>query len=55
MIFLHRSLYKLNKTKHRILLFCQMTKCMDILEEYLEWKQYKYLRLDGASDTQHRK
>lgn len=24
-----------------------MTRLLDVMEDYLYWKQYKYLRLDG--------
>ena len=34
---------------HRVLLYFQMTKMMDLVEEYLIYRQHKYLRLDGAS------
>ncbi len=34
---------------HRVLIYFQMTRMMSIMEEYLIYRQYKYLRLDGAS------
>lgn len=34
---------------HRVLLYFQMTKMMDLVEEYLIFRQYRYLRLDGSS------
>jgi DNA helicase INO80 len=34
---------------HRVLLYFQMTKMMDLVEEYLIYRQYKYMRLDGSS------
>lgn len=34
---------------HRVLLYFQMTKMMDLVEEYLIYRQYKYMRLDGGS------
>ena len=34
---------------HRVLLYFQMTRMMDLVEEYLIYRQYKYLRLDGSS------
>jgi DNA helicase INO80 len=34
---------------HRVLVYFQMTRMMDLVEEYLIYRQYKYLRLDGAS------
>jgi DNA helicase INO80 len=34
---------------HRVLVYFQMTRMMDLVEEYLVYRQYKYLRLDGGS------
>lgn len=31
----------------QVLLFSTMTRLLDVMEDYLCWKQYKYLRLDG--------
>ncbi|CAA0833462.1 Chromatin structure-remodeling complex protein SYD, partial [Striga hermonthica] len=44
---LDRLLPKLKATDHRVLLFSTMTRLLDVMEDYLCWKQYKYLRLDG--------
>ncbi|KAJ6323474.1 hypothetical protein OIU76_010893 [Salix suchowensis] len=44
---LDRLLPKLKATDHRILFFSTMTRLLDVMEEYLTWKQYRYLRLDG--------
>ncbi|GAQ78262.1 putative SNF2 family DNA repair protein [Klebsormidium nitens] len=52
---LDRILPKMKQTGHRILLFSQMTKLMDILEDYLEWRGYAYLRLDGNTKTDERR
>ncbi|CAM6084117.1 unnamed protein product [Calypogeia fissa] len=51
---LDRLLPKLRKTGHRVLLFSQMTRLMDVLEDYLELQGYKYLRLDGTTKTEER-
>lgn len=32
----------------RVLIFSQMTKMLDILEDFLEGEQYKYERIDGS-------
>ena len=40
---------------HRVLLYFQMTKMMDLVEEYLIYRQYKYLRLDGSSPIGERR
>lgn len=34
---------------HRCLIYFQMTRMMSIMEEYLVYRQYKYLRLDGST------
>ncbi|KAL9401532.1 hypothetical protein Peur_005381 [Populus x canadensis] len=51
---LDRLLPKLHTTDHRVLLFSQMTRLMDILEIYLQLHDYKYLRLDGSTKTEER-
>ena len=51
---LDRMLPKLNQTGHRVLIFFQMTRVMDIMERYLNWRQYSYLRLDGATKSEDR-
>ncbi len=51
---LDRLLPKLLITGHRVLLFSQMTRLMDILEDYLELHGFKYLRLDGTTKTEDR-
>ncbi|XP_059607838.1 ATP-dependent helicase brm isoform X2 [Phlebotomus argentipes] len=51
---LDRILPKLKATNHRVLLFCQMTQCMTIIEDYLGWRQFLYLRLDGTTKAEER-
>lgn len=38
----------LKNTGHRVLVFSQMTKMLDILEDFLEAEGYKYERIDGG-------
>ncbi|XP_074492895.1 chromodomain-helicase-DNA-binding protein 1-like [Sebastes fasciatus] len=38
----------LHKGGHRILLFSQMTRMLDILQDYMEHRGYSYERLDGS-------
>merc|ERR1712168_1335001 len=45
---------KMRKSGHRILLFCQMTQLMTILEDFMSWRGYKYLRLDGPTKSEER-
>ncbi|WOL03336.1 hypothetical protein Cni_G12056 [Canna indica] len=51
---LDRLLPKLQKAGHRVLLFSQMTRLIDILEIYLQLYGFKYLRLDGSTKTEER-
>lgn len=53
--YLDRLLVNLKKNNHRCLIFCQMTKMMDILEDYLAKKKYKFFRLDGSSNIADRR
>ncbi|RMC22557.1 hypothetical protein DUI87_00444 [Hirundo rustica rustica] len=43
---LDRILPKLRATNHKVLLFCQMTSLMTIMEDYFAYRGFKYLRLD---------
>lgn len=40
---------------HRCLIFCQMTKMIDILEDYMTWKQFTYFRMDGSTPIADRR
>lgn len=51
---LDRVLPKLKLTGHRVLMFCQMTRLMDIMEDYLSWKGLRFLRLDGSTKAEDR-
>ncbi|KAF8379544.1 hypothetical protein HHK36_028984 [Tetracentron sinense] len=51
---LDRILIKLQRTGHRVLLFSTMTKLLDILEEYLQWRQLIYRRIDGTTSLEDR-
>ncbi|KAF6152944.1 hypothetical protein GIB67_039651 [Kingdonia uniflora] len=42
-------LKRLRAGNHRVLLFAQMTKMLNIIEDYMNYRKYKYLRLDGSS------
>ncbi|OVA13986.1 SNF2-related [Macleaya cordata] len=51
---LDRILIKLQRTGHRVLLFSTMTKLLDILEEYLQWRRLVYRRIDGTTSLDDR-
>ena len=47
MVLLEKLLPKLKAGGHRVLIFSQMVKMLDILEDYLIRKQYPFERIDG--------
>ncbi|KAK9345819.1 SNF2 family N-terminal domain-containing protein [Lipomyces starkeyi] len=48
-------LAELKANDHRVLIYFQMTRMMDLMEEYLAYRQYKYVRLDGSSRLSDRR
>ncbi|GAA0175321.1 hypothetical protein LIER_28512 [Lithospermum erythrorhizon] len=48
-------LKRLRAGNHRVLLFAQMTRMLNILEDYMNYRKYKYLRLDGSSTIMDRR
>lgn len=52
---LDELLVDLKKNGHRVLIYFQMTKMMDLMEEYLTYRQYKHIRLDGSSKLEDRR
>lgn len=48
-------LHELKAGDHKVLVYFQMTRMMDLMEEYLIYRQYKYLRLDGSSKLEDRR
>lgn len=51
---LDRILPKFKAAGHRVLMFFQMTQVMNIMEDYLRWKDLTYLRLDGQTKADDR-
>jgi SNF2 family DNA or RNA helicase len=49
-----RMLPKLKAAGHRVLIFSQMTQLLTILEDYMTFRGYKYLRLDGTTKADDR-
>ena len=47
MVLLDKLLPKLKQEGHKILIFSQMVKMLDLISEYCEFRSYKYERLDG--------
>ncbi|XP_065855452.1 chromatin-remodeling ATPase INO80 isoform X2 [Euphorbia lathyris] len=42
-------LKRLRVNNHRVLVFAQMTRMLNILEDFMNYRKYRYLRLDGSS------
>lgn len=55
MLVMDQLLKKLKAEGHRVLIYFQMTKMIDIAEEYLAYRQYQYLRLDGSVNISQRR
>jgi len=53
-VLLDKLLDKLKKEGHRVLIFSQMRKMLDLLEQYMRRKDYKYERLDGGVTGNYR-
>lgn len=51
---LDQLLRRLQAGGHRALIFTQMTKVLDILEQFLNIHGHRYLRLDGATKVEQR-
>ncbi|KAL7066931.1 SNF2 family N-terminal domain-containing protein [Cryptosporidium serpentis] len=54
MILLDRLIKKLLQNGSRILIFSQMARILDILEDFCYMRQYKYCRIDGNTSTEDR-
>ena len=53
-LILDQMLPVLKKRGHKILLFSQMTKLLDILEDFCYLRKYKYSRIDGSTSFEDR-
>ncbi|KAH6622167.1 SNF2 family N-terminal domain-containing protein [Boeremia exigua] len=48
-------LKELKVNDHRVLLYFQMTRMIDLMEEYLTYRNYKFVRLDGSTKLEDRR
>ncbi|XP_069507730.1 helicase SRCAP isoform X2 [Ambystoma mexicanum] len=51
---LDRLLRQLKAGNHRVLIFTQMTRMLDVLEQFLNYHGHIYLRLDGSTRVEQR-
>lgn len=47
-VFLDKLLVRLRENNKRVLIFSQMVRLLDILEDYLRYRKYPFERLDGG-------
>lgn len=55
LLVLDAMLAKLKAQGHKVLLFSTMTLILDMIEDYLSLRDYKYVRLDGQTKIEIRK
>ncbi|QKX56045.1 uncharacterized protein TRUGW13939_03145 [Talaromyces rugulosus] len=55
MMLLDQLLAKLRRDGHRVLIFSQMVKMLDLLGDYLTFRSYPYQRLDGTISAANRR
>jgi SWI/SNF-related matrix-associated actin-dependent regulator of chromatin subfamily A member 5 len=51
---LDKLLKKLKERGSRVLIFTQMTRLLDILEDFMHMREYKYCRIDGNTEYDER-
>ncbi|CAI5502294.1 unnamed protein product [Closterium sp. Naga37s-1] len=51
---LHRILHKLHAAKHKVLLFCTMTRLLDIVEEYIEGQQKAHAEVQEKNEQKRK-
>jgi SWI/SNF-related matrix-associated actin-dependent regulator of chromatin subfamily A member 5 len=54
MVMLDRLLVRLKKQGSRVLIFSQMSRLLDILEDYCVFREFKYCRIDGSTAHEDR-
>ena len=55
LVLLDKLLVRLRETGHRVLIFSQMVRLLDILSEYLQKRHFPFQRLDGSIKGELRK
>ncbi|KAK8595957.1 hypothetical protein V6N13_000626 [Hibiscus sabdariffa] len=54
LVILDKLLVRLHETKHRVLIFSQMVRMLDILAEYMSFRGFQFQRLDGSTKAELR-
>lgn len=51
---LDRMLDRLFHDGHQVLIFSQMTSVLNVMEDYLNWRKWRYCRIDGSTNIDER-
>jgi SWI/SNF-related matrix-associated actin-dependent regulator of chromatin subfamily A member 5 len=54
MNLMHKLLVRMKAKGHRVLVFSQMTRMLDIIEDYLVSQTFNYCRIDGSTNYEDR-
>ncbi|KAF5751614.1 Chromatin remodeling complex subunit isoform 1 [Tripterygium wilfordii] len=54
LVILDKLFVRLHETKHRVLIFSQMVRMLDILADYMSLRGFQYQRLDGSTKAELR-
>ncbi|KAL9080157.1 MAG: hypothetical protein Q9157_001002 [Trypethelium eluteriae] len=54
MVMLDKLLARMQRVGSRVLIFSQMSRLLDILEDYCVFREYKYCRIDGSTAHEDR-
>ncbi|TMW63465.1 hypothetical protein Poli38472_002406 [Pythium oligandrum] len=55
LVVLDQMLRNLKRDGHKVLIFSQMTRVLDILQDFLDYRGYSFCRLDGSTNMQDRR
>ncbi|KAH8499021.1 hypothetical protein H0E87_017797, partial [Populus deltoides] len=54
LVILDKLLVRLHETKHRVLIFSQMVRMLDIIAQYMSLRGFQFQRLDGSTKSELR-
>ncbi|KAJ6309989.1 hypothetical protein OIU76_014851 [Salix suchowensis] len=54
LVILDKLLVRLHETKHRVLIFSQMVRMLDIIAQYMSLRGFQFQRLDGSTKAELR-
>ena len=54
MVVLQKLIEKIKSRGEKMLIFCQMTSMLNIIEDYLCYKRINYVRIDGSTELSTR-